>query len=181
VLTSLDQLHLILKMSLTIYTKLPTLMGRSTVLSLPAQLVFPVWVHVTMHSASWVHSTMHCAIWVHTTMQCARWVHSTMQCASWVHTTMHCARWVHSNMQCASWVHATMHCASWVHSTMQCVSWVHSTMQYVSLRGNLLCYNCTLRLPDAYEIGHWQWLFEIMRFESMNSYVSVCLVSASSP
>ncbi len=40
-LTSLDQLLFILKILLTFFTKQPTLMRRSTVLSLPIQLEFP--------------------------------------------------------------------------------------------------------------------------------------------
>ncbi len=41
VLTSFDQLHFVLKILFTVFTKQTTLMGRSTVLSLPLQLVFP--------------------------------------------------------------------------------------------------------------------------------------------
>ena len=45
VLNSSDQLFFLLKLKFSFYTKQPTLMRRSTVLSLPLQLVFPGFIH----------------------------------------------------------------------------------------------------------------------------------------
>jgi hypothetical protein len=49
VLNSLDQLLFTLKLYLSIFTKQPIIMRRSTVLSLPLQLVFP-WLEATQCS-----------------------------------------------------------------------------------------------------------------------------------
>ncbi len=51
VITSLDELLLDLTILLTFFTKKATLMRRSTVLSLPPQLVFPFGSHTAMSTA----------------------------------------------------------------------------------------------------------------------------------
>jgi hypothetical protein len=66
VLTSLDQLLFILKILFTFFTKQATLMRRSTVLSLPLQLVFPGWgckIVITFAPCGRQKSLTFAAIW----------------------------------------------------------------------------------------------------------------------